>query len=205
MVEEKRIRYKAIQRDMEARKEEEALKHKQELMRRKNFRTVKKCFESGRERAAIKVQKKWRENRIESNKRARRCAEAGEALHLKRLEFAMAEKAKEAKALHARALYHGKLFAMKAAKRAADGARKALGTSSMPLLVSQKRTLFGGATNQRSSDRRWSAFDAVWKGETQPRQKRKEADEQMESSILNLQSDHWPLVSWIRLPLVARS
>ena len=52
-----RIRYKAIQRDMEARKEEEALKHKQELMRRKNFRTVKKCFESGRERAAIKVQK----------------------------------------------------------------------------------------------------------------------------------------------------
>ena len=31
-------------------------------------------------------------------------------------------------------------------------------------------------------------FDAVWKGETQPRQKRKEADEQMESSILNLQS-----------------
>ena len=90
-----RIRYKAIQRDMEARKEEEALKHKQELMRRKNL-NCEKCFESGRERAAIKVQK-WRENRIESNKRARRCAEAGEALHLKRLEFAMAEKAKEAR------------------------------------------------------------------------------------------------------------
>ena len=186
-----RIRYKAIQRDMEARKEEEALKHKQELMRRKNFRTVKKCFESGRERAAIKVQKKWRENRIESNKRARRCAEAGEALHLKRLEFAMAEKAKEAKALHARALYHGKLFAMKAAKRAADGARKAA------------RDIFNAAAGISEEDiirrgyelpevKKDSAveriFDAVWKGETQPRQKRKEADEQMESSILNLQS-----------------
>ena len=39
-------------------------------MRRKNFNTVKKCFESGRDRAAVKVQKKWRENREESGKRA---------------------------------------------------------------------------------------------------------------------------------------
>lgn len=186
-----RIKYKEIQKDMEAKRQEEAMAHKQELMRRKNFNTVKKCFESGRDRAAVKVQKKWRENREESGKRARRCAEHEEALQVKRLEFAMAEKAKEAKALAARALYHGRLFAMKAAKRAAEGVR------------ATARDLFNAAAGISEEDvirrgydlpevkRDTTAermYDVIWKGSTEPRQKVKEQEEQMESSILNLQS-----------------
>ena len=120
----------------------------------------KKCFESRGERAAIKVQKKWRENRIESNKRARRCAEAGEALHLKRLEFAMAEKAKEAKALHARGLYHGKLFAMKRENVAGEpGAEACSGHLQRRCWYSEEDIIRRGCRGSRSRRIvRWSAF-----------------------------------------------
>ncbi|KAJ8602499.1 hypothetical protein CTAYLR_001251 [Chrysophaeum taylorii] len=92
-----RQKFRNLQRQLAIRKEEEAQGVKQDLIRRRQERLLQQCFVRGREKSAAKLQASWRAHREAAMQRARRVAESEARLRDARLDFAMSEKAAEAK------------------------------------------------------------------------------------------------------------
>lgn len=183
-------KYRKLHRAMAIRKERTAKSEKHNLIKRKQERILQSLFLGGREKSASRLQRIWREHREDALLRAKRVSARETILRDVRFDFALTEKTAEArrskqKASKSRSIAIG--VARAGAKLVATGTKLAASAVGPPQPsaedVVRKGYELPAATKPKARDR---IVNLVL--DRKPSQEQQERDEQLENSIINLQS-----------------
>lgn len=187
----KEQKFRKLRRALAIRKEQDAMAVKHDLIKRKQERVLRRCFLKGRERSATKIQRKWRAHRTEALERAERVADREARLREALPDFELSEKTVEAK-----------MRTRKLARNTKKLAIETIKTGAKIIMVSARLAAQAVGPTQPTVE------DIVRKGydlptlpkpkkherimnfilDRKPAEEKKERDEQIGNSILNLQT-----------------